>query len=104
MTGTWLGVLDAAALVVAALGLVVGALVLVRTGQLLPSLAALLEMLGGAGLLRLSAEPSLTRALAAGAVLLVRRLVTAGLRGAPPVPALVGPLRQLGRRASRAPG
>ena len=103
MSATWAGVIDAASLIVTALGIVVGGVVLVRTERLLPALAALLEMLTGAGLLRLAAAPTLTRALTAGSVLLVRRLATAGLRGALPLGGLPSPrLRALTGRALKA--
>lgn len=102
MSVTWVGVVDTASLIVTALGVVVGGVVLVRTERLGPALAALLEMLTGAGLLRLAAAPTLTRALTAGAVLLVRRLATAGLRGALPLSGLPPRLRALTRRALKA--
>ncbi len=76
--------LDQASLLVTTLGLGVVALVLARTGRLIVSLTVFMEMLTAAGLLRLAAAPTLARALAAGGVLLVRRLATLGLhRGDP---------------------
>lgn len=95
---SWTATVDGASLIVTGLGLVVGLLVLVRARQLGPALAAFLVMLTGAGLLRLAAAPTPARALAAGAVLLVRQLVTAGLRGANP---LTGPGRGLHRAVHR---
>ncbi len=92
MSGSWRGTVDAAALVVTALGLVVGVLLLARTHRLGPALSAFLLLLTGAGLLRLSAAPTLDRVLAAGGVLAVRQLVTAGIRGATP---LTGPAARL---------
>lgn len=68
-----------AALAVTGLGLVASAVVLVRTALLLPALAVLMEMLTAAGLLRLAAAPTYSRALGAGGVLLTRRLVVLGL-------------------------
>lgn len=104
MTATWAGAVDTASLVVTALGIVVGGTVLVRTERLQPGLAALLEMLTAAGLLRLAAAPTLTRALTAGAVLLVRRLATAGLRGTLPLEGLPARVRALpGRVLSAVP-
>ncbi len=101
MTGSWSGAVDAASLGVTALGLAAGGLVLARTRMLGPALAVLMEMLTGAGLLRLAAAPTLTRALGAGGVLLVRRLAILGLR-ADPLATLLSRLRQsvveLGRR------
>jgi hypothetical protein len=102
VSATWAGIIDTASLIVTALGIVVGGVVLVRTERLLPALAALLEMLTGAGLLRLAAAPTLTRALTAGSVLLVRRLATAGLRGALPLGGLPPRLRALTGRALKA--
>lgn len=99
---TWVDVVDGASLIVTALGVVVGGVVLARTERLGPSLAALLEMLTAAGLLRLAAAPTLTRALTAVAVLLVRRLATAGLRGALPLSGLPPRLRALTGRARKA--
>lgn len=97
---SWGGTVDGAALVVTGLGLVVGLLVLTRTRQLAPALAAFLLMLTAAGLLRLAAAPNLTRALGAGGVLGVRQLVTAGLRDSTPVAGLTGRIRKLTRRAT----
>lgn len=71
---------ESASLWVTAAGLGVGALVLSRTGQVAPALAALMELLTAAGLLHLAAAPTLSHALAAGGILLVRRLATLGLR------------------------
>jgi len=84
VSATGASLVDAASLIVTALGIVVGGVVLVRTERLLPALAALLEMLTGAGLLRLAAAPTLTRALTAGSVLLVRRRAAAGRPAAAP--------------------
>lgn len=98
MNGGWAGAVDTASLVVTALGLLAAGLVLVRTGQLLPALGVLLEMLTGAGLLRLAAAPTLTRALAAGGVLLVRQVATLGLRGGLPLAGLSFRLQSLLRR------
>ncbi len=100
MSVTWVGVVDTAALVVTALGIAVAGVVLVRTGRLQPSLAALLEMPTGAGLLRLAALPTPTRALTAGCVLLVRRLAAAGRHGL--LPAGLPRLRALTGRALHA--
>jgi len=102
VSATGASLVDAASLIVTALGIVVGGVVLVRTERLLPALAALLEMLTGAGLLRLAASPTLTRALTAGSVLLVRRLATAGLRGALPLGGLPPRLQALTGRALKA--
>lgn len=98
MSGSWRGTVDAAALVVTALGLGVGVLLLARTHRLGPALGAFLLLLTGAGLLRLSAAPTLDRALGAGGVLAVRQLVTAGLRGGTPLAGSAGRLRNGLRR------
>lgn len=78
--------LDSASLLVTAGALGVGALVLSRTRRLAPALASLMELLTAAGLLRLAAAPTLSRALAAGGILLVRRVATLGLHGVVPSP------------------
>jgi len=74
--------LDGAALLVSAAGLAAAGVVLLRTGKVGAALPVLLEMLTGAGLLRLAADPALTRALAAAGILVVRRVAVAGLGGA----------------------
>jgi len=86
---TFAGVVDECSLVVTALGLVVGALLLARTRTLGPAVAVLMEMLTGAGLLRLAASPTWTRAAGAGGVLLVRRIVILGLSGRQPARARI---------------
>lgn len=101
MSATWTGAVDAAALCVTALALAVGAVVVIRTRRLAPALACFMELLTGAGLLRLAASPTLTRALAAGGVLLVRRLAVLGLNGDPLAGLLPG-LRRLVARPPRA--
>jgi len=102
---TFAGVVDEGSLVVTALGLVVGALLLARTRTLVPAVAVLMEMLTGAGLLRLAASPTWTRAAGAGGVLLVRRIVILGLRADnPPAPGPAGPAsRHLLRSSNRQP-
>ncbi len=101
--------LDQAALLVGVFGLGVAALVLARTGRLIVSLTALMDLLTAAGLLRLAAAPTLTRALAAGGVLVVRQLATLGLHGGDPVgrvaaPVLAGWQRLRGASAARLAG
>lgn len=103
MTGPWVALVDTASLAVTALALGVSALVLARTGRLLPALGVLLELLTGAGLLRLAAAPTLDRALAAAGVLLVRQLATLGLRGGLPTAAWALRLHDLLRRAPALP-
>jgi len=101
VTGGWTGLVDEASLAVTALGLLTAGLVLARTRMPLPALAVLLEMLTGAGLLRLAAAPTLTRALAAGGILLVRQVAALGLRGRPPLAALSPRLQNLLQRVQR---
>lgn len=72
--------LRGAALLLTVLGLVCGLLVLVRERDIRLAVAVLLEFLLGAGLLRLADHPT-SRAIATAAVIvLVRKLITFGLR------------------------
>ncbi|MGK5448903.1 DUF1622 domain-containing protein [Streptomyces radiopugnans] len=65
-------------------GLVAAAMVLVGERRLMPALAVLLDFLIAAGLLRLATEPAWDAIAAVAAVIAVRKLVTAGLRGTRP--------------------
>lgn len=56
------------------LALVVGTLVLARTRRPEVALVVLLELMTGAGLLRLAVDPTVTRVATAAGILLVRRL------------------------------
>lgn len=73
--------LQAGALLCTGFGLVAGTAVLVRTTQIRAALAVLLEFLLAAGLLRLADDPAWPQILAATAVIAVRRLLSASLRG-----------------------
>ncbi len=95
--------LDPASLLVTTFGLGIGALVLARTGRLIVSLTVFMDLLAAAGLLRLAAAPTFTRAVGAGGVLLVRRLATLGLHGGDPVGRVAAPLLA-GMRRPRAAG
>jgi predicted NAD/FAD-binding protein len=77
-------VLDLAALVTTAFGLVAAAVVLAAARRPMPALAVLLDFLTAAGLLRLAGEPSWDTIAAAAAVIAVRRLVATGLRASHP--------------------
>ncbi len=79
-----------AALAVTALGLVAAAVVLAATRHPLSALTVLLDFLLAAGLLRLSGDPGWPALGTAAAVVLLRRLLGAGLRA--------------GRRPARAGG
>ena len=92
------GVIDAMALLVTALALLASAVVLLRTRQAAVALTVLLDMLAGAGLLRLAAGPTLARAAGAAGVLLVRQLVLFGLYG--PARPAAAPAEPAGRPAA----
>ena len=68
------------AMVVTVLALVAGTVTLVSTRRPALALGVLLEMLLAAGLLRLAAEPTWTALGTAAAIVLLRRLIGAGLR------------------------
>ncbi|MEX5719868.1 hypothetical protein [Geodermatophilus maliterrae] len=68
------------ALVVSALALVAGAVTLAATRRPALALGVLLDLLLAAGLLRLAAEPTWTSLATTAAVVLLRRLIGAGLR------------------------
>lgn len=73
--------LQGAALLLTALGLVCGLLVLARGRDVRLAVAVLLEFMLGAGLLRLSDHPTTYRTIATAAVVvIVRKLITFGLR------------------------
>ncbi|HYO37992.1 MAG TPA: hypothetical protein VER97_18085 [Geodermatophilus sp.] len=89
------------ATVVTALALGAGAVALAATRRPALALGVFLEMLLAAGLLRLAAEPTSTSLGTAAAIVLLRRLVGAGLRtggrafsGAPVAPGPAGRLPQ----------
>ncbi|MDT0274318.1 hypothetical protein [Blastococcus goldschmidtiae] len=69
-----------AALAVGVGALVAGALVLVRTRRPSVALPVLLELLLAAGLLRLAGDPSWGTIATVAALVLLRRLIGAGLR------------------------
>ncbi len=72
-------VLDRLALAVTAAGLVAALLVLLRTGRPPAALAALLDMLTAAGLLRLTGSPDAKRLLTAATIIALRRVVRYGI-------------------------
>lgn len=72
--------LQSGALLVTLLGLVSGALVLLRGRELLPAMGVLLEFLLAAGLLRLADDPGWRQLVTAAAVVVLRRVVSLGLR------------------------
>jgi len=74
--------LSAAALLVAAAAIAAAAVVLVRTRSLRQALPVLLEFLTAAGLLRLAAAPTWAGLAVTVAVIVLRRLVNAGVRTA----------------------
>ncbi|MBM7806701.1 hypothetical protein JOD57_002538 [Geodermatophilus bullaregiensis] len=65
---------------VTALALVAGVVALAATRRPAVALGVLLDLLLAAGLLRLAAEPTWTSLATAAAVVLLRRLIGAGLR------------------------
>ncbi|MGY2127754.1 hypothetical protein [Blastococcus sp. SYSU DS0617] len=69
-----------AALVIGVAALAAGAVVLVRTRRPTAALPVLLELLLAAGLLRLAGDPSWGAIATAAALVLLRRLIGAGLR------------------------
>lgn len=71
---------DGLALAVTTGGLIAGALVLSRTGDVPAALAVLLDLFTAAGLLRLAGAPSAQRLGGAAAVILIRRLASLGFR------------------------
>jgi len=73
-------VLQTAALLCTVGGLVGAALALAATRQLLVALGVLLDLLVAAGLLRLTGDPDLRALTTLAAVVLLRQLVSAGLR------------------------
>lgn len=73
------GVLDAAALLVTAAGLGAAAVVLASTRQPRAALPVLLDLLTGAGLLGLAADPGWRRLLSAAAIIALRHLILLGL-------------------------
>ncbi len=72
--------LQSGALLVTLLGLVSGALALLRGRELLPATGVLLEFLLAAGLLRLADDPGWRQLVTAAAVVVLRRVVSLGLR------------------------
>jgi hypothetical protein len=88
---------------VGALALVAGVVALVATRRPALALGVFLDLLLAAGLLRLAAEPTWTSVGTAAAVVLLRRLIGAGLRagGRALSPPVVVPER--GSRQRRAP-
>ncbi len=95
MSGSWTATVDTAALAVTGLGVGLAAFVLGRTRTPGAALAVLMEVLTAAGLLRLAAAPTVTRALAAAGVVVVRRLAVLGIRGGDPVAGVIRHLRTL---------
>lgn len=71
---------EGASLVVSAAGVVVGVLSFVTFRRFSVALAAALELLTAAGLLRLSADGTWRAVATAGAIVVTRRLVGAALR------------------------
>ena len=72
--------LEGGSLVLTVLGLVCGVLVLVRRRDVQLALAVLLEFLLAVGLLRLSDRPTDRAILAAALIVVIRALVSVGLR------------------------
>ncbi len=87
--------LQSAALICTALGLLCGAVVLLRTRSVPVALPVLLDFLLAAGLLRLSAAPDYRALTVAAVVIGIRRLVTGGLTGGVPA-SLLRRARRLG--------
>jgi hypothetical protein len=75
--------IDAAALICTAAGLLVGALAMVRTRQLTTALPCVLDLFTAAGMLRLTGATSWEAPATAGGILLIRHLVSRGLRQHP---------------------
>ena len=71
-----------AALLVVAAALVSAAVVLIRTRELRRALPVLLDLLTAAGLIRLAGQPSWPVLATTAIVIVLRRLLTAGLRSA----------------------
>ncbi|WP_205347111.1 hypothetical protein [Pseudonocardia broussonetiae] len=80
MSGTRL--VDAAAFLVVAAALVSAAVVLIRTRDGRRALPVLLDLLTAAGLIRLAGPPSWPVLATTAIVIVLRRLLTAGLRSA----------------------
>jgi hypothetical protein len=74
--------LGSAALLVVAAAVVAAALVLARTRSMRQALPVLLDLFTAAGLLRLAATPSWTTLGVTAVVIVLRRLVSAGVRTA----------------------
>jgi hypothetical protein len=74
--------IGAAALATIAAAILAGALVLLRTRSLRQALPVLLDLLTAAGLLRLAAAPTWSALAVTAIVIVLRRLVTAGIRTA----------------------
>ncbi len=77
-------VLLAAAVLVSALGLLAGVVGAVATGTARGGLPIMLDLWTAAGLLRLASSPGWSSIGAAGALVLVRRLVLLSLGSRPP--------------------
>jgi hypothetical protein len=75
-------VLSSVALLVGAAAVLAATLVLARTRSLRQALPVLLDLLTAAGLLRLAATPSWTTLGVTAVVIVLRRLVSVGLRTA----------------------
>lgn len=76
--------LQGAAQLTTVLGLACAALVLIRRHDVRNALAVLLEFLLAAGLLRLADHPTYRSLATAAAIVVVRKLVTIGLRRGTP--------------------
>jgi hypothetical protein len=74
--------IGAAAPATIAASILAGALVLLRTRSLRQALPVLLDLLTAAGLLRIAAEPTWSGLAVTAIVIVLRRLVTAGIRTA----------------------
>ena len=74
--------IGAAALATIAAAILAGALVLLRTRSLRQALPVLLDLLTAAGLLRLAVAPTWSGLAVTAIVIVLRRLVTAGIRTA----------------------
>lgn len=84
-----MSLLDELALLLSAAGLVVGALGTARTGHVRAGFPLMLELWTAAGLLRLAGQPRWSTIVTCAALILLRRLVGAGLAAratAPPTP------------------
>jgi hypothetical protein len=75
-------IVNDAALLVTAAGLLVGALALAKTRQIPLSLAVLLDFFTAAGLLRLVGPPTWSRLATVALTITVRQLASRGLRAA----------------------